>query len=361
MPNDFHSSAFTPGTLNKLDILELYTSEWLPVFLSQVSSRFSEIHLFDFFAGPGQDAEGNPGSPLRTLKMLKIASNQDYAAWGKISITAHFFDIDENSTLALQKTIAVGHWEIPGLTIDVQTIAFKDALVKFAPVLRKQAAAKLLVIDQFGVGEVNADVFQTLVSYPTSDFLFFISSSTLHRFREHPAIKLKIERPDDHYHIHRSVREYFKKLIPAGFKYHLGQFAIKKGSNIYGLIFGSGHPLGIDKFLQVAWRKDALNGEADYDVHRDNITPDELILPLEGFKNKETIFERNLEARLLRGECPDESAVIEICIEHGMRRGHAQPVLKRLKERGVIDLNFRVPDIKRFRNPRPIRLLAANI
>jgi hypothetical protein len=42
---------------------------------------------------------------------------------------------------------------------------------------------------------------------------------------------------------------------------------------VNGLIFGSSHPLGMDKFLQVAWNKDVINGEADFDINRDNVAP----------------------------------------------------------------------------------------
>lgn len=353
----FHDSAFTKGTLNKLDILELYTTEWLPVFLSQQEPRFAEVHLFDFFAGPGKDAEGNPGSPLRTLKMLKKASLQGFAGWGKIPIVAHFFDISATVASELRKTIEDAKWSIVGVTIDIRAIAFADALVDYGPILKNAKAAKLLIIDQFGVGAVTEEIFRSLIGYPTSDFLFFISSSTLNRFYGHPAIKFKIDRPDDYYHVHRAVLDFFKNLVPPGDAYHLGQFAIKKGPNIYGLVFGSGHVRGIDKFLEVAWRKDALNGEADYDINRENIAPTEMLLPLEELKpTKQLVFERDLAGRLERGECRDEAAVIETCIEHGMRRKHAEPVLKRLKAEGTITLDFRVPDITRFRAPRPIRL-----
>ena len=41
---------------------------------------------------------------------------------------------------------------------------------------------------------VGDEVFKKLVRFPTCDFLFFLSSSTLNRFREHSAIKQKIVR-----------------------------------------------------------------------------------------------------------------------------------------------------------------------
>jgi hypothetical protein len=95
-----------------------------------------------------------------------------------------------------------------------------------------------------------------LVTFPTCDFLFFLSSSTLHRFHDHPAIKQKIARPDDYYQVHRVVLDYYRGLLPDPAALYLAPFSIKKGANIYSVIFGSAHPLGMDKFLQVAWKKD---------------------------------------------------------------------------------------------------------
>ena len=55
---DFHDKPYDAGTLAKLRIFELYTQEWIPVFLSKPDPRFKEVHLFDFFSGPGTDSKG---------------------------------------------------------------------------------------------------------------------------------------------------------------------------------------------------------------------------------------------------------------------------------------------------------------
>jgi len=95
------------------------------------------------------------------------------------------------------------------------------------PLLEDESAAKLVFIDQFGVDEVTDEVFRKLVAAPACDFLFFLTSSTLHRFRDHPAIKQKIVRPDDYYHVHRKVLEYYQELLPDPASYYLAPFSIK--------------------------------------------------------------------------------------------------------------------------------------
>ena len=130
-----------------------------------------------------------------------------------------------------------------------------------------------------------------------------------------------------------------------------------KGANIYGLIFGSAHPLGMDKFLQVAWKTDEINGEADFDINRENIRPGEMLLALDEFRpSKVMAFERELEHLLRTGQLKTELDVARVCFEHGVRRQHAEPVLTKLKKEGVIQADFRVPQIEHLKAPRAVRV-----
>jgi len=356
MPSDFHDKKFDEGTLTKLQIFELYVQEWLPVFLSQEKPRWPEVHVFDFFAGPGTDAAGEFGSPLRILR--QINSFRDLAGFAPTRIEAHFFDESARKIVKLESNIKSNRLEFPGIHLDIQRLPFSCAFERVKHTLAGNSAAKLVFADQFGVDQITDKVFQALVGFPTCGFLFFISSSTLHRFREHPAIRVKIKRPNDYYHVHHAIMDYYRELLPKNFPYYLAPFSIKKGSNIYGIIFGSGHPLGMDKFLRVAWDADKLNGEANFDIHRDDILPGEMLLPIDDFRpSKLTAFERDLEKAIRDGKCPTELEVIWKCFEHGVTRKHSEPVLAKLKKEKVIQCDFRVADIDRLRQPRSIHLL----
>jgi three-Cys-motif partner protein len=353
--SDFHKKPFDEGTLTKLSLFELYTREWLPVFLSRPVPLRRTIHLFDFFAGPGTDSKGMPGSPLRILKQLE--TYRGLPGWSKVQIEVHLFDASLSQIKVLRDTIEHTNAQPEGVNLECGAWDFVTALKASESVLKDTGAAKLVFIDQFGVDEVTEDVFRTLVKAPTCDFIFFLTSSTLYRFRGHPAIKQKISRPRDYYHVHRKVLEYYRELLPARTEFYLAPFSIKKGSNIYGLIFGSQHPLGMDKFLEVAWKQDEINGEADFDIGRDNMVPAQPQLFPEMKPSKVSNFERDLEARLRAGELSNEIDVMKLCFDHGVRRRHAESVLAKLKREKVIDLSFRVPDVNRLKQPRPIRRL----
>jgi len=151
--------------------------------------------------------------------------------------------------------------------------------------------------------------------------------------------------------------DYYRSQLPAGGRYYLAPFSIKKGPNIYGLIFGSAHPLGMAKFLEVAWSEDEINGEADFDIHRDNVIPGQ---PRLSEPTKVGLFKDELETLLRAGRLMNELAVIEICFRHGVRPQHAESTLAQLKSEGVIECAFRVPGVRaeNLKSPRPIRLKA---
>ena len=297
----FHNNPYDAGTLTKLKIFELYVQEWIPVFVAPPRTPFREIHIFDLFCGPGTDSVGNPGSPLRIIRQLKNYGAAGMKSWPRLKIVLHLSDIDGRKINRLSELLKKPQWQLHEVAIETRVHTFEEALNINETILNDRKAAKLLLIDQYGVDSVNQEVFKKLIKYPKTDFIFFLSSSTLHRFRDHPAIKIKISRPDRSYDVHRAAFDWYKNLTPESA--FLGRFSIKKGSNIYGLIFGSQHPLGAHKFLQVAWANDQIAGEADFDIDEENISPNQSLFPLTEFQpRKIQAFEADLETVLRKGK-----------------------------------------------------------
>jgi three-Cys-motif partner protein len=352
----FHKEPYDAGTLTKLEIFESYVQAWVPVFTSRPEPPFPEIHIFDLFSGPGTDSLGAHGSPLRILSVLKKYQQSDLHGWNKVRIGVHFSDSHKGKINELAALVTQPEWQVPSITPVVQPHKFEDALTLHASILENPRAAKLLIIDQFGVNAVTDEVFKYLIKLPTTDFIFFVSSSTLHRFRDHPAIKVKIDLPDDSYDVHRCAFDHFKEI--AGPDYFLGRFSIRKQrGNIYGLIFGSGHQLGIHKFLDVAWGNDSIAGEANFDIERENVASHELLLPIDEMRPKKIqAFEMDLEAALRTGALHNEADMIRFYIEAGMTHKHCTSTIKKLKDEAVIACDFRSPSIDRFSQPRAIVL-----
>lgn len=170
-----------------------------------------------------------------------------------------------------------------------------------------------MFIDQYGIKEVNDAIFQRLIALDRTDFLFFISSSYLRRFPKEKSFRAyfrgldpNLIRNAGHVNAHRAVLDYYKRKIPAGNNMRLYPFSIKKEANIYGLIFGFKHPLGVEKFLNIAWDKNRLNGEANFDIDEDmEKRQGSLFLEFQRFTKLE-LFERELGEYIReRGELTD--------------------------------------------------------
>jgi len=132
------------------------------------------------------------------------------------------------------------------------------------------------------------------------------------------------------YHVHRKIVEVYKSLVPEGIKYHLGSFSIKKGGNIYGLIFGSRHHLGMEKFLKVCWTIDPINGEANYDIDDDNIDLSAPSLFAEDNKpTKRKLFERYLLENIEKNIIRTNHDLYYFTLENGLLTKDTREILKK--------------------------------
>ena len=282
---DINKKPFTEETELKLDIFKKCFREWFPVFLN--SKDFTErVYVYDLFAGSGTDSNGRLGSPLWFLSEARGDRHQycEQIIKGKTpSIYFAFNEFIQRKCKELK--IKVGNFidkcretcnlEQCAFNLDknifFQSKRFEDIASnkKFLNILHNKRYAKFVVLDQYGVKQITPEIFHTLVLSPKTDFIFFIASSALKRFKNHPAMKKYFEANKIPFDLtnsrqcHKAVADYYKSLLPDGLEYYIHHFTIRKGTNYYGLIFGTGHTLGMEKFLKVCWDEDKLAGESN--------------------------------------------------------------------------------------------------
>jgi len=110
-------------------------------------------------------------------------------------------------------------------------------------------------------------------------------------------------------------------------EYFLAPFSIRKGANIYGLIFGSNNPVGMEKYLDAAWSLDKNTGEANFNIDNDKILSGQLsFFPEDNVVKKVDIFERNL-LQWLKEERTNEEVYL-FTLMNGMRKTHTTEILK---------------------------------
>ncbi len=356
MARDLHKKAFDTGTLEKLGLFRLYIDAWVSIFILSGRGGKKVIRIFDFFSGPGKDSSGRAGSPLLIIASLMKAAQR--IRDDGITIELYFNDKSAKKIKQLKAEIDALPAPVPA-TIHYSSVDFPTAYA--AAKLKLGDGANLLLIDQNGIKFFTREILLELSTFSCTDFITFFSSSFCNRFRDIEAMSQYLNAANlgmswgDYPQIHNKVVDYFRTQLPVGRGYYLAPFTLKKGSNIYGLIFGSGHPLGLLKFLEAAWTMDAERGEANFDIDGDKLDDSKPCLFEDMNKPKKlNFFERDFERAVMVGAVTDTRAAFMYCLERGMLPKHARPVLQRLVKEGVITATITGFGYDSWKNPLPI-------
>ena len=343
---DLHKEPFDDSTKAKLEIFKLYIKEWLPVFVANPKRIYPVINIFDFFAGPGMDSEGVSGTPLIIIDCIK--EYIEHIEKNNVNVNIVLNEYSQKKYKALNETIIDFEFVHPSCNIKTENSDFQVLFEKCIGMMNQSNAANLVFLDQNGIKQITPEVFTKLIRIPTTDIMFFISSSHVRRFNEHPYFQKHMHFPNINevpfYHVHRKVLEVYKSLIPEGIKYHLGSFSLKKGGNIYGLIFGSRHHLGMEKFLRVCWKIDPINGEANYDIDDDNISLKAPSLFEEDNKpTKKKLFEKYLLENIENNKLKTNHDLYYFTLEYGLLMKDTKDIIKRaINDRVIIKQNIKI-------------------
>ncbi len=354
MTKEFHSQSFDESTKLKLEIFRECFREWLPVFINnQIIKR---VYIYDFFAGPGKDAEENRGSPLILLNEAKgrdkrycnIVNNDNK------EVAFIFIDRSGKKTAELENHVEDYFSECKRQNCcekcvyiyEIKTTEFKILFEndETKRVFSNPNFAKFALLDQCGLKEVDPEVFLTLVNSPRTDFIFFVSSDSIKRFKSHPNTIRHIDTDNIDFdenkpkECHRSIAKYYRNLIPEGTEYYLHHFSLKKGrekgANIYGLIFGTNHTLGMEKFLKVCWKHDKYSGESNFNI--DNDWTEDTLFHRTSQPNKKQRIISEIEGQILHGEITDNITGLKYALRKGWLPVLFTEVVKDLEKQGKI-------------------------
>jgi len=337
---DHHKKPYDEGTLVKLEIFERYVETWLPTFIMQ--KQIKEINIVDFFAGLGYDKSNKKGSPIRILD--KINSFFGYLQQNETKINLYLNEFDENKYKALQTNcddyLSVNSRLKKFVEIHYSNKDFNDIYTEIFN--KTKNAPNLYIIDQNGIKFTNQENFDTLLKTERTDFLFFISSSFFKRFNSTDEFNRHLEiteeelRKNPYNFIHRLVLEKYRSFIPENSTLRIFPFSIRKGSNIYGIIFGSKHILGVEKFLKIAWDKNKINGEANFDIDKDIDKAQPSLFPELKQLTKIEKFENSLEEYIISKKTLTNIDLYYFTYTNGHIAEHTNSWLRDAKQRKMI-------------------------
>ena len=342
MAKDIHAHPFSQNTKDKLWLYGEYIKEALPVFLKL--SNIDTIRIYDFFAGPGENEYGEAGSPLVAVDAIRYVAS-GVSTLGK-RIHLYFNEKEHDKYLQLQEH-AKDMRKLPFLAgVDVENKSFADAFNDMIPELLMPRTANIIFIDQYGLKEVTRSIFETLASLPFTDFMFFLSSSFASRFstdekaiwRHLPPVPDSVKENIEHKNVHRILAAAYNQWIPSNATCYLGNFSFKKDANIYGLVFGSGDPLGLLKFLGKAWKlAEEYCGQADYDIDGDHPIKGQMFLMPEFSKpTKLRRFKDDLLDGILSHKLSTNKDIFLFSISYGVLPKHAHSALSELIHENMI-------------------------
>lgn len=346
---DFHNSKFDKGTQSKLEVFKEYFKESFPVFLH--SHVFDEIFIYDFFAGQGQNDKGEYGTAFNILNEIKPYCDEIRKSKKKVYIILNdkeVSDVLKSNVLHFFNSCKTNCYGECAFSEDENLIIraedFETYFPKIYPaMLKRKKAAKILYLDPFKF-VIDSDLFQKLINIPSPDFICFMPSFFLRRFPDEPAFNKYIDtsridfeesKPE---HCHRVIADYFKTLVPLGKEYFMGCFSIKKDSGYNGLLFGSNHTFGAEKFQKVCWKIDDVTGEADYNIDRELIYDNQGVLFEEvKIPMKVKQFNINLENEIIAKKIKTDIDAYKFALENRCLVKHAATKLKELMKEGKIE------------------------
>lgn len=330
MTININAKPYDEATKDKLDLFRNCFKEWFPALLH--NPYCDELYVFDFFAGSGLDIDGNFGSPLILLNEAK-GENRMHCSHSSAKKVKFIFNeakkkkseiLSENVNNYLNNCLQNCGLEKCVYDIKTRRNKFKDLFLAgdMNRILQDPKVGKFILLDQYGFKEIDEGIFLKLVSSPKTDFIFFITSSFLKRFREHPYVQKYFEsnridfNESEPKYCHSVVADFYRSLVPPSKDYFIHHFTIKKGSNYYGLIFGTNHSFGMEKFLKVCWGKDPLAGESNFNILGDHDENSLFYTEVNTFKNEK--YKKHLIGEILKGSIRDNRAGLKHTLKHSI-------------------------------------------
>jgi three-Cys-motif partner protein len=350
MSKNINEGIFDDSTLLKLEIFKDCFKEWLPVYI--YNKHISSIYIFDFFAGSGSDSSGNYGSPLILLDVAK-GNNRDYCSINKKPTYFVFNEIKKSKKRILEQNVDLFInnclenyncdrciFEINFFSDEFKSLFYKNEIQS---ILQNPKIGKFVILDQYGFREIDTEIFRKLISFPNTDFIFFISSTFVKRFKELEVVRKYIDTQKIPYdeskptECHRVIAEYYKSLIPANYDYYIHHFTIKKKSgNYHGLIFGSNHSYGMEKFLKVCWNEDPYSGESNFNINND--WPENSLFYNPEITVKKNKIAKKIKENILNGNIDNNIDGMKFSMHEGCKPELFTSCLKELKNSGKIEI-----------------------
>jgi three-Cys-motif partner protein len=253
-----------PHTRGKHEVLRRYLDAWFPI----LGSWAGRILFIDGFAGPGEYAGGEPGSPLIALKSFLDHSSRNVV---RAQVLFLFIEKDPERAAHLEQLVQSFQPRLPpGCEVRVHPGTFDASMNGVLDQLessRAQLGPAFLMVDPFGVSETPMSVIRRILAEPQCEVYVSFMSEFIGRFRATAEfgphldelfgtvewrngidIGDSVVRKDFFYDL------YERQLREAGAK-QVVRFELYHGNRlVYAIFFATQSTKGSDRMKQAIWK-----------------------------------------------------------------------------------------------------------
>lgn len=261
-----------PSTEAKHRLYKRYLDAWWPIMLQQ--PWVDRVTYVDAFAGPGEYAGGEEGSPSFALDRLlnHVAVNRMNLSRQRVRLI--FIEGDQRRYEHLLALLTERFGPLNRLPVHVEVIhgrAERDTL----PLLDRLDAWShpiLAVFDSWGNVGVPWDQIRSIADNRSSEVIVTFGSNWFSRREaeepdklndvfggaEHWSASDPTTSSEDRWRVW--LETYRSALLRAGFNYALQFQVVPKTGQPLHLVFGTAHPSGVEAFKDAMWNVDTSDG-----------------------------------------------------------------------------------------------------
>lgn len=258
----------------KLDFYQNYLIKYLMILLSDPYTN--EINIYDIFCGIGIYEDGNHGSPIIAIKIIKDLLQK----YPQKNINLIINDIDKSKIDFVSQYIDNNYKNVCRVNSHNLDATEMLKIVNQSIYESKKGTKNLVFIDPYGYKEIYKNDILKIMDSKKSEIIIFLPIAQMYRFSN---AALTDEENNSYRHLRRFIQDFFdvthpihdenldnqfqyidyiKEAFSFDDKYYSASYRIQRDSrNYYSLFFITNHIYGLDRIIDTKWKLDSNCGE----------------------------------------------------------------------------------------------------
>ena len=256
-------------TIGKHLVLKGYLDGWFPI----LGSWNGRLLFIDGFAGPGEYADGEPGSPLIALDCIR--QHKEAGRLRNVEVVCLFIESDIERASHLQG-ILDSRRPLPGASCEILHGPFDEHVSDLLDYIGEQnttLAPAFIMIDPFGVKGSPMHLIERILQNDKSECMISFMYEPIRRFHQQPEFGQPLDElfgtTDWRNCLDMAEADQKKQYLHDLFKTQLKEHGAKQvvffelwngNRHIYTIYFASGSPEGCNLMKQAIWKADRSGG-----------------------------------------------------------------------------------------------------